>query len=176
VWDTLDLEAKETLVRQVAKALLALFRRRFSEVGSLYMGDNASFEVGPVVAPPFFQMIDGECRFPSSDPLDLSRFRGPFSRAPDYLSCLVEAESYIVEQRRDIILQKLDGGEARLALAERVLDKAARLAKAYPGDISVGLDPSISDANKPFSMRLDDLQLPNIMVRVISPLASFIPN
>jgi hypothetical protein len=176
VWDALDQGAKETLVRQVAKALLALFRLRFSEAGSLYIGDNAAFEVGPVVAQPFFQMIDGECRFPSSDPLDLSPFRGPFDRASDYLSCLVKAESYIVKQRRDIILEQFNGDENRLTLAERVLDKAARLAQVYPGDIPVGLDPSSSDANKQFSFRLDDLRLANIMVRVIDAPSRFIPN
>jgi hypothetical protein len=140
------------------------------------MCNNTSFEVGPVVAQPFFQMIDRERRFPSSDPLDLSRFRGPFDCASDYLSCLVEAESYIVKQRRDLILEQFNGDEDRLTLSERILDKAARLAKAYPGDIPVGLDPSISDANKPFSLKLDDFRLTNIMVRVVIPLSLFIPN
>jgi hypothetical protein len=160
----------------VAEALLALFRLRFSQAGLLYMGDNTTFEVGPVVARPFFQMIDREHRFPSSDPLNLSCFRGPFGRTSDYLSRLVETESYIVKQRRDTILEQLNGDEGRLTLAERVLDKAAHLAKVYPGDIPVGLDPSISDADKPFSLRLDDFRLSNILVGLKSPLSPCVPN
>jgi hypothetical protein len=140
------------------------------------MGDTTTVEVGPIVAPPFFQLIDGECRFPSSNTLNLSRFRGPFGLASDYLSCLVQTESYVVKHKRDIILQQLGGDEGRLTLAERVLDKAARLAQVYPGDIAVGLDSSISDANKPFSIRLDDFRLANIMVRVINAVSPFIPN
>jgi hypothetical protein len=108
--------------------------------------------------------------------LDLSNFRGPYSRASDYLSCLIQAETYIVKQRRDLILEQFGGDEDRMTLAERVLEKATRLAKVYPGDIPVGLDPSISDTNKPFSLRLDDFRLSNIMVSLINPLSSLLPD
>lgn len=128
------------------------------------------------MAQPFFQMIDGERRFPSSEPLNLSCFRGPFDCTSDYLSCLGEAELYIVKHRRDLILEQLNGDEDRLTLAKRVLDRATCLAKVYPGDIAVGLDPSISDANKPFSLKLDDFRLSNIMVNLISPLSLCILN
>jgi len=166
VWNDLSLAAKETLVRETATSLLTLFQLRFSKAGSLYIGPWGEVDVGPIVSVPFFRMIDGEVRFPDSEALDMSQFRGPFDRTCEYLSSLARAESYVVDHRRDSLLEMLEGGEERLALGKRVLEKVTRLAEIYPGDIAIGLNHLISDAKQPFSLMLDDFRPANIMVSI----------
>jgi len=73
-------------MRDVAKALLSLFRLRFSESGSLYPADDGSAQIGPIVNSPFYHAFGGEARFPDTSRLDLAEFRGPFTRASQYVS------------------------------------------------------------------------------------------
>lgn len=154
-------------MRDVAKALLLLFRLRFSQSGSLYPTNEGSLRIGPVVTSPFYHAFDGKARFPNASPLDLSRFRGPFTQASQYVSSGPKVELYMIEQRREEILQELGGDEECLNLGKRVLEKAVRLAEVYPGDISIGFQRSCPTI-EPFSLRLDDFRLPNLMVREIN--------
>jgi hypothetical protein len=154
-------------VRDVAKSLLSLFRLRFSESGSLYPTNDGSLRIGPVVTSPFYHAFDGEVRFPNFGPLDLAEFRGSFTRTSQYVSSGPKVELYWIEQRREMVLQELGGDEERLYLGKRVLEKVVRLAEVYPGDIKIGLHPSCSSV-QPFSLRLGDFRLPNLMVREIN--------
>ena len=174
MWDTLTTEAKERLVRDVAEYLLSLFKLRFSQAGSLCFAPGTAVEVGPLVTIPFFRAIDGEVRFPQSDPLDLSQFRGPFTRATDRISSSLRAERYVVEHRRAELLKEFEGDEARLDLGYRVLKKAIELAEVYPGEQLIG--QSASDITHPFSIKLDDFRLANIMVCLLvsTPHSSFL--
>lgn len=163
VWDTLKMEAKETLVRDVSKYLLELFNLRFSHGGSLYSARGTAIEVGPLVTTPFFRALDGKVRFPKSDPLDLSQFRGPFTSVIDQATSSLKAELYVVERRRSELLQgEFKGREALLDLGNIVLQKAVKLVEVYPGELTSGICGS--NSTKPFSIKLDDFRLANIMV------------
>ena len=156
------MEAKERLVRDIAGYLLSLFNLRFSQAGSLCFAQGIAVQVGPLVTTPFFRATDGRMRFPQSDPLDLSEFRGPFTRAIDRISSSLRAELHVVEHRRNELLEEFKGDEARLDLGDRVLKKAIKLAEVYPGEQGIG--HSVSDITHPFSLKLADFRLPNIMV------------
>lgn len=162
VWDTLKMEAKETLIRDVAKHLLSLFSLRFAQAGSLYSAQGNSVQVGPLITTPFFRAPDGEIRFPNSAPLDLSQFRGPFTRPADRISSSLKAELYVVKHRRDEVLQECDGNEKKLERAERVLQDAIRLAEVYPGNLAIGC--SSDHLAEPFSIMLDDFRPGNVMI------------
>jgi hypothetical protein len=157
VWDTLPLHAKETLVRDVAKHLLSLFRLRFLKAGSLYISSSGSIEVGPIVSTPFFRALDGEVRFPEEPLLDLSQFRGPFTSVTEYLSAAPKTELFVLNAQRDAVLRDLD--ESKLSLGIRVLEKVLRLIEIYPGDMHI-----VSEAERFFSLKLADFRLSNIMV------------
>jgi len=166
VWDVLKKEAKERLVHDVAVHLISLFRLRFSLAGSLF-SPQGTVLLGPLVTTPFFHALDGEVRFPQSAPLDLTKFRGPFTRATDLLSSSPKAELHVIKHRRsELLQQEFKGDEALLELGKRVLEKAVRLVEVYPGELDVGLS-SGGDAARPFSMKLDDFRLANVMVRPI---------
>ena len=104
-------------------------------------------------------------RFPQSDPLDLSQFRGPFTRAIDRISSGLRAELHVLEHRRNELLEEFKGDEARLDLGDRVLKKAIKLAEVYPGEQVIG--HSASDITHPFSIKLADFRLPNVMVCLV---------
>jgi hypothetical protein len=163
VWKDLKLPAKETFIRDVARSLLALFKVRFQKAGSLYPATGTSIRVGPLITTPFYRALDGVVRFPEEDPLDLSQFRGPFSRTSDFLSSAPKAELYVIKHRRDGVLRELDGDQARFDLGERVLETVVRLAETYPGNLPIG-PPFPSDGNRSFSLKLNDFRLSNIMV------------
>jgi hypothetical protein len=149
--------------RDIARFLLMLFGLRFSEAGSLYAVESFDVQVGPLISTPFYRAADGEVRFPDAGPLDLSQFRGPFSNASEYLASAPKAELHVIKHRRSYVLQECGGDEARLTLAEGVLEKAIRLTSIYPGDISLGASP-ISNGSPSFSLKLTDFRLGNIMV------------
>lgn len=163
VWDKLALSSKETLVRGVARSLLSLFDLRFSEAGSLYLLEDGSIKVGPLVTTPFFRALDSEVRFPEEAPLDLSHLRGPFAHTTEYLSSAPKTELYILQHQRNAALQELDEDEEKLAMGKRVLEKVLQLIEIYPGERGIAFSP-ITEAAKPFSFRLDDFRLSNIMV------------
>jgi hypothetical protein len=170
VWEDLKLQAKETFIRDVARSLLALFKIRFQKAGSLYSTSGTSTRVGPLITTPFYRALDGMVRFPDQDPLDLSQFRGPFSQTSEFLSSAPKAELYVIKHRRDSVLRELDGDQARLDLGERVLEKVVRLAEIYPGNLLVGTSVS-SDGRQPFSLKLNDFRLSNIMVNSLKIIA-----
>ena len=158
-------EAKERLVRDVAEYLLPLFKLRSSQAGSLCFAPGTAVQVGPLVTTPFFRATDSEVRFPRSDPLNLSQFRGSFTRATDRISSSLRAERHVVEHRRTELLKEFNGDGTRVDLGDRVLKKAIELAEVYPGEQGVG--QSASDITHPFSIKLDDFRLTNIMVCVV---------
>jgi hypothetical protein len=166
VWDILKKEAKERLVHDMAVHLISLFGLRFSLAGSLTFSPQGTVLLGPLVATPFFHALDGEVRFPQSAPLDLTKFRGPFARATDLLSSSPKAELHVIKYRRSELLQGFKGDETLLELGKRVLEKAVQLVEVYPGEVEVGFS---SDGNsaRPFSIKLADFRLANIMVRPI---------
>ena len=95
MWDILK-EAKERLVHDVAIHLISLFNLRFSLAGSLF-SPQGTVILGPLVTTPFFRALDGQMRFPQSAPLDLTKFRGPFTCATDLLSNSPKAELYVID-------------------------------------------------------------------------------
>lgn len=161
-WNTLNMEAKETLVRDVAKHLLSLFTLRFAQAGSLYPTHETSVRVGPLVTAPFFRALDGKVRLPQSPPLDLSQFRGPFTRPADSVSSSLKAELHVITHRREELLQEFKGNNALIELGEKILRKAIQLAEVYPGDLAIGC--SSHSIAEPFSIKLDDFRLANIMI------------
>jgi hypothetical protein len=173
---------KESVVSQVADHLMAIFAFRFDRAGSLYLSEHSEngVIVGPIVSTPFYRALDGVVRIPDADATSyaelLSRFRGPFSNASDYLQSFLLAELHFLSHHRSIALSKLDGEDEeaaviRLEQGERVLQKALKLCSVY-GDIQIlGQDPTTPI--KPFSIRLDDFRLSNIMVR-LRALVSFV--
>jgi len=163
VWKDLKLPAKEMFIRDVARSLLALFKIRFQQAGSLYSATGTSIRVGPLITTPFYRALDGVVRFPDRDPLDLSQFRGPFSQASQFLSSAPKAELYAIKHRRDSVLRELDGDQARLDLGERVIENVVRLAEMYPGNLLVGSSIP-SDGSQSFSLKLNDFRLSNILV------------
>lgn len=122
--------------------------------------------LGPLVTTPFFHAPDGEVRFPQSAPLDLTKLRGPFTRTTDLLSSSPKAELHVIKHRRSELLQEFKGGETLLELGKRVLEKVVQLVGVYPGEVDVGFS-SGSNAARPFSIKLADFRLANIMVRSI---------
>ncbi|KIM48606.1 hypothetical protein M413DRAFT_60457 [Hebeloma cylindrosporum] len=168
VWGTFKQEAKERLVQDVAVHLISLFGLRFSLAGSLFP-EQGTVLIGPLVTTPFFDALDGEVRFPQSARLDLQGFRGPFTRTTDLLSSSPKAELHVIEHRRSELLEKFKGDEALLQLGKRVLEKAVQLVEVYPGELDIGGVSSGGDAARPFSIRLTDFRLGNIMVCLIYP-------
>ena len=163
VWDDLKLEAKETFVRDVARSLLVLFKIRFQKAGSLYSASDTSIRVGPLITTPFYRAFDGKVRFPNQDPLDLSPFRGPFAQTSEFLSSAPKAELYVIKHRRNSVLRELGDDQARLDLGKRVLENVVILAETYPGNLPIRTSVS-SDGDQPFSLKLNDFRLSNIMV------------
>lgn len=169
VWDTLPFEKKQVVVAEVAECILQLFHLRFDTGGSLYHepGSSAnSFIVGPVVSTPFYRALDGVVRFPNqSIAPDLRRYRGPFLSPTSYVRSPLETELHILRVqnlRRHVLEHELDGNEECLEQGIRVLEKAVQLASIYPGDICIS--SPLTTPGKPFSLRMDDSRLSNVMV------------
>ncbi|KAJ3743723.1 hypothetical protein DFH05DRAFT_1497352 [Lentinula detonsa] len=169
VWDTLSFEKKEVVVSEVAEHIIQLFHLRFKTAGSLYRtaGLNQDFTVGPIISVPFYRALDGFVRFPHSPISDpgIMKFRGPFSDTSSYLQSFLKVELHIIcdQHLRQLVLeQELNGDESRLEHGTRVLQKALQLASVYPGDICVS--SPLSTPKQPFSLRMDDFRLSNIMI------------
>jgi len=174
-WDTLPMSVKERVVSQVAQCLEAMFALRFERAGSLYLSSSRhEVYVGPIVSTPFFRAIDGVVRIPDAVlqlSTQLSQYRGPFSSTIDYLQSFLHAELHVLSHYRPTVLSELEEADAqeadtRLETGERVLRKALELCTIYPGNDPAG--GPITTPTKPFSLRLDDFRLSNIMVCLFS--------
>ncbi|KAJ7057112.1 hypothetical protein C8F01DRAFT_992114, partial [Mycena amicta] len=163
VWDTLPLELRQVTVCEVADYIIQLFRIRFETGGSLYNGPDRKQFVGPIVSTPFYRALDGVVRFTQPVDRDIALYRGPFHDASGYLRSFVNAELRVVkDQQHHILEHEMDGNEERLEQGIRVLKKAVQLASVYPGDFCVS-EP-LTSPGQPFSLRMDDFRLSNIMV------------
>ena len=171
-WDTLPKNVKERVVSQVAEYLRAMFTLRFERAGSLYLSSPSGSEayVGPIVSTPFYRAIDGVVRVPDAVlqlRSQLSQYRGPFSSTSDYLQSFLHCELHVLSHHRPIVISELEEADAqtadsRLETGERVLRKALELCTVYPGNNPPG--GPITTPTQPFSLRLDDFRLSNIMV------------
>ena len=180
-WETISMIVKERVVSQVADHLMAIFALRFDCAGSLYLSPHSksAIIVGPIVSTPFYRALDGVVRIPDADATsccELIRFRGPFSNASDYLQSFLLAELHFLLHHRSIALSEFDGedeeaAEIHLEQGTRVLQKALKLCCFYPGDIRI--HGQEATPIKPFSLRLDDFRLSNIMV-CLHALVSFV--
>lgn len=185
---------KERVVAQVAEHLKAIFALRFDRAGSLYLSESdcvrsetstrpetekeSGFVVGPIVSTPFYRALDGVVRARDADDAsygaELARFRGPFVNTSDYLRSSVSAELHFIAHHRATELSALrldwkdeeEDATARLERGERVLRKAFDLCAVYPGDTPIHGQDAGAPIEKPFSLRLDDFRLSNIMVRL----------
>jgi hypothetical protein len=163
VWDTLSSELKEIVVSEVADHIIQIFRLRFGTGGSLYTGTDKKAFVGPIVAIPFYRALDGVVRLPEPVNRAFELHRAPFDKPSNYLRSVLDAELRIIEDHYQHILEhEFDGDENRLKLGIRVLEKAVKLSSVYPGDICIS-EP-LTSPGQPFSLRLDDFRLSNIMV------------
>ncbi|KAJ6447508.1 hypothetical protein C8R45DRAFT_948495 [Mycena sanguinolenta] len=163
VWDTLPLELKQVIVSEVADYTTQLFRIRFETGGSLYSGPDGKGFIGPIVSTPFYRALDGVVRFAQPVDRDIALYRGPFHDASAYLCSFLNAELRVVEDQRQHILEhEMDGDEERLEQGIHVLNKAVQLASVYPGDFCVS-EP-LTSPGQPFSLRMDDFRLSNIMI------------
>ncbi|KAF9224654.1 hypothetical protein BS17DRAFT_703073 [Gyrodon lividus] len=173
-WDTLSMSVKERVVSQVADHLRAMSALRFDHAGALYLSSPSRNDVyvGPIVSTPFYRALDGVVRVPDAElqlRTELSKYRGPFSNASDYLQSFLHAELHVLSDYRPIVLSELEeedeeAAASRLEVGERVLRKALELCTVYPGNHQPG--GPISTPTEPFSLRLDDFRLSNIMVRL----------
>ena len=152
---------------------MAIFALRFGSAGSLYLStrSKSGIIIGPIVSAPFYRALDGFVRIRDADATsytELSRFRGPFSNTSDYLQSFLLAELHFIAHHRSVALSELDGEEEgvavfRLEQGERVLQKALELCSVYPGN-DIQIYGQEASTLKPFSLRLDDFRLSNIMV------------
>jgi len=173
-WETLSMIVKESVVSQVADHLMAMFALRFDCAGSPYLSarSESGFIVGPIVSRPFYRALDGVVRIPDANAAsnaELFRFRGPFSNTSDYLQSFLLAELHFLSHHRSIALSEFDGEDEESAVilleqGERVLRKALELCSVYPGDSDIQINGQEAIPIKPFSLRLDDFRLSNIMI------------
>jgi len=170
-------EVKKTVVSQIAHHLLQIFSLRFERAGSLYLTrPSTQFHVGPIVSTPFYRALDGFVRIlDTRGSHNINHNRGPFSTVTDYLSSFLQAELDFISRHRSIALSELEDADApsserRLEQGQRVIKKALELCSIYPGDHQV--PTQISTPEAPFSLKLDDFRLSNIMVCLC---LSFVP-
>ena len=159
------MNVKERVVLEVAEHPMSMFSLRFETVGSLYISSD-EFVVGPIVSTPFYHAIDGVVRLPQGFSPDATH-RGPFSTITEYLQSSIHAELQFISQHRSIALQEFGGENEELAIhyleaGQRILRKTLDLCAFYPGDVQIH-EPG-NPSPKPFSLRLDDFRLSNIMV------------
>lgn len=144
-----------------------------------------AYEIGPVVTGPFFRSLDGILDYcttnlhtlPASSSTRLHSLRGPFNSAGDYLAHYLRALLFkCTEFPKETMRQLGDDEEAKgdsdheqkreaLQRAERVLRKGIKLCTIYPGDASV-FPGGPSTPEQPFTLRLDDFRLANILVSI----------
>jgi hypothetical protein len=169
-WGDLSEEVKKTVVSQVARYFLEIFSLRFESAGSLYLSPlSPQFLVGPIISTPFYRALDGVVRVPDA-PIskNVDPNRGPFSTVTEYLSSNLRAELEFISNHRSVVLSELHEcdptqlAESRLELGERVMRKAIELCSVYPGDMLI--PPNITTPQRPFSLKLDDFRLSNIMI------------
>ncbi|KIJ33770.1 hypothetical protein M422DRAFT_264228 [Sphaerobolus stellatus SS14] len=147
VWQDLPEEVKKNAISQVAQYLLEIFSLRFATCGSIYWTPQNGFHVGPIVNTPFYRALDGFVRIPGDvKPHNPNPHRGPFSTATDYLLSFAKAEIAFLSENRSLAVSELGNdstsGEQRLEQGER----------------------DISTPESPFSFKLDDFRLSNIMI------------
>jgi hypothetical protein len=180
-WGTLPTTVKERVVSQVADNVLTMFALRFDRASSLYLSSTSesSVVVGPIVSVPFYRAADSRVRVPDTVSVtyasELFRFRGPFSNTSDYLQRFLHAELHFLSHHHSIALFEFDVEDEQAAVShlkqgERVFQKVLKLCTIYPGDIQIHEQTTAS--KEPFSLKLDDFRLSNIMVRV-HPLILF---
>jgi aminoglycoside phosphotransferase (APT) family kinase protein len=107
--------SKEALVREVVELQAKLFRRRFSQIGSLYPDEEQKPRLGPVCSMDFIRRFH-------QGPID----RGPFSSSRQWFEARLDliasdAQHLLVhgdEDDRDIV-------EATVLLADRLKSKLA---------------------------------------------------
>ncbi|KAG1758641.1 hypothetical protein EDD22DRAFT_909745 [Suillus occidentalis] len=153
-WGDLSEEVKKTVVSQVARYFLEIFSLRFESAGSLYLSPlSPQFVIGPIISTPFYHALDGFVRVPDA-PIskNVDPNRGPFSTVTEYLSSNLRTELEFISNHP----------ESRLELGERVMRKAIELCSTYPGDMLI--PPNITTPRRPFSLKLDDFRLSNIMI------------
>ncbi|KIK34445.1 hypothetical protein CY34DRAFT_812902 [Suillus luteus UH-Slu-Lm8-n1] len=190
-WGDLPEDVKKTVVSQVARYFLEIFSLRFESAGSLYLSPlSPQFLIGPIIRAPFYRALDGVVRVSDAPiPTIVDPNRGPFSTVTEYLSSNLRAELEFCSNHRSVVLSELHKynpnrlaesppelgdrvklhksdptqlAESRLELGERVLRKAIELCSVYPGDILI--PANITTPQKPFSLKLNDFRLSNIMI------------
>jgi hypothetical protein len=174
VWDVLPMNIKLTVVAQIARYFMEIFCLRFPVAGSIYHDPEPPhfFVIGPIVSEPFYRAIDGEVREPMDDSPHLpdpDPNRGPYSSVSEYLSGGYRRELEYVALYRDLALSEVypfvkihDDEERTLERAVGVIKKLIELRHLYPGDVL--LPANIITPQTPFSLRLKNLQLSDIMV------------
>ena len=173
MWDNITQDIKTTVVIQVAKYLMEIFRLRFTSMGSLYWTpERNDFHVGPIISIPYYRALDGRVRI-VEDTVSRNTHpnRGPFSTVSDYLSNHIRTELSFISDHHSIVLSEVARGddtmaESRLKDGVRTLEKAVELCSVYPGELSIL--KSIKTLDTPFSIKLDDFSLNNIMVSLLS--------
>jgi hypothetical protein len=173
-WENLSEEVKKIVVSQIARYFLEIFSLRFESAGSLYLSPlSPLFLVGPIISTPFYRALDGVVRVPDA-PIsnNVDPNRGPFSTVTEYLSSNLRAELEFISNHRSVVLSELQEcdptqlAESRLELGERVMRKAIELCSVYPGDTLI--PPNITTPQRPFSLKLDDFRLSNVMINTES--------
>ncbi|KAG2066529.1 hypothetical protein BDR04DRAFT_1081817 [Suillus decipiens] len=169
-WDNLPEKVKKTIVSQVARYFLEIFSLRFESAGSLYLSPLLpQFQVGPIISTPFYRALDGVVRVPDvpmSKNVDPNR--GPFSTVTEYLSSNLRAELDFISNHRSVVLSELHTyeptqlAESRLEIGERVMRKGIELCSVYPGNALI--PANITTPQRPFSLKLDDFRLSNVMI------------
>ncbi|KAG2354580.1 hypothetical protein BDR07DRAFT_1305561, partial [Suillus spraguei] len=182
IWESLPEEVKKIAVSQVAHYFLEIFSLRFECAGSLYLTAHVpQFFVGPIISTPFYRALDGVVRVPHP-PIskNVDPNRGPFSTVTEYLSSNLRAELEFISNHRSVVLSELHEcdptklAESRLELGERVMRKAIELCSVYPGNTLI--PANITTPKRPFSLKLDDFRLSNVMVCSTLSLMIFIIN
>lgn len=139
-----------------------------------------SYRIGPMISSQFYRALDGIIEHPGCDLTvpntpsydSLHALRGPFPHASDYLKSSLRAQLHKISIRRSETLASLvlEGAEYEVEIqgrmilqrAEKVLRKAIELCHVYPGDEPVPGD--ISTPERPFTIKLDDFRLVNLLV------------
>lgn len=166
------MSVKERVVSRIAQYFKVMFGLRFDRAGSPYLSSPSGNDVsiGPIVSTPFYRALDGVVRVPGAElslSKGLSQYRGPFSNTTDYLQSFLRAELYLISHHRSVVLAELgvddkDAAQSQLEVVECALGKALKLCSVYPGEHQPG--GPISTPAQPFSLRLDDFRLSNVMV------------
>ncbi|KAJ7773579.1 hypothetical protein DFH07DRAFT_767542 [Mycena maculata] len=101
----MSMELKKVTISEIANHVHQLFGLRFETGGSLYNEPNGKTIVGPIVATPFYQALDGEVWLAEEGDRDaLSKYCGPFPNASDYMCSFLDAELHVLENHRQYIV------------------------------------------------------------------------